>query len=59
MSSIEEIPEVEIDANGRFKYILIRMNQNGKEKLVVRGFAWAEYHGILDLEQIDCFHSLF
>lgn len=46
MSSLSDIPSVEIDPSGRYKYILIKLRQNDHEKFVVRGHAWADYHGI-------------
>lgn len=44
------VPDVDIDANGRFKYILIKVmekRQDGAFKHIVRGFDWANYHGKL------------
>lgn len=41
-----DISKVNIDSKGRFKYILIKLKSNGIEKFVVRGHAWAEFHGI-------------
>lgn len=40
-----DIPDVHIDQGGRFKYILIKIGTKNEEKYVVRGYAWAEYHG--------------
>ena len=46
--SLNDIPPVVIDANGRFKYILIKLTKNDEEQqYIVRGFASAEYHGNL------------
>lgn len=50
-AKLEAIPNVDIDPEGRFKYILIKVY--GKEladgsepsKLIVRGFGRAEWHG--------------
>jgi hypothetical protein len=41
------LTEVEIDADGRFKYVLIRATDSATkaEKMLVRGFKWANYHG--------------
>ena len=42
------IEDVAIDANGRFKYILCKVYQDGakdESKLIVRGTAQAEFHG--------------
>ncbi|XP_066466887.1 14 kDa phosphohistidine phosphatase [Tiliqua scincoides] len=43
---LSRVPDVDIDPDGVFKYVLIRVTRAGKEtgKEVVRGFAWAEYH---------------
>jgi phosphohistidine phosphatase len=36
---------VDIDASGRFKYVLIRLYlKDNTSKLLVRGHAWGEYH---------------
>lgn len=45
---LSDISNVNIDSKGRFKYILIKIKLNEKEKFVVRGHAWAEFHGILN-----------
>lgn len=45
---LSNIPDVEIDENGRFKYILIKVIDDTHDnvyKYIVRGFAWASYHG--------------
>ena len=45
---LSNISDVEIDENGRFKYILIKViddTQGNVYKYIVRGFAWASYHG--------------
>ena len=37
--------EVDIDPSGKFKYVLIKLHfENNTSKLLVRGFAWGEYH---------------
>ena len=47
------IPQAEIDPTGVFKYVLIRVHskEEGDDTSVdiVRGFAWAEYHGKYNL----------
>jgi len=48
--SLIDIAEVDIDAKGRFKYILIRLKSiSGEEKLILRGYEWAGYHGSFSL----------
>ncbi len=44
---LAKIPEVDLDPNGVFKYVLIRVHSTDDESYVdiVRGYAWAEYHG--------------
>lgn len=44
---LAKIPEVDLDPNGLFKYVLIRVHSKTDESYVdiVRGYAWAEYHG--------------
>lgn len=48
---LAQIPEVDIDSDGVFKYVLIRVHAGGssgapaEEKEIVRGYKWAEYHG--------------
>lgn len=53
--ALEQVEEVQIEADGVFKYILIELTQRekkGKEpreeksRTIVRGFEWAEFHGI-------------
>lgn len=51
------VSDVEIDANGRFKYILIKVidkTQGGAFKYIVRGFDWANYHGKTKLSDRSC-----
>lgn len=51
------VSDVEIDANGRFKYILIKVidiTQGGTFKYIVRGFDWANYHGKTKLSDRSC-----
>lgn len=49
-SKLEAVPVVDIDPEGRFKYILIkvygRLQTDGSEpsKLIVRGYKRAEWH---------------
>ena len=45
MSALDSIADVDIDSEGRFKYILIEVSHAGKKKCVVRGYKWAGYHG--------------
>ncbi len=42
---MNQISDAQIDSQGRFKYILIKLSTNGQDKHIVRGYAWAEYHG--------------
>lgn len=50
-AKLEAVPNVDIDAAGRFKYILIKVwgkeRSDGSEpsKLIVRGYKRAEWHG--------------
>ena len=53
--ALDQVEEVRIEADGVFKYIMIELTQKekkGKEpgekrsKTIVRGFEWAEFHGI-------------
>ncbi|XP_052224405.1 14 kDa phosphohistidine phosphatase-like isoform X2 [Dreissena polymorpha] len=44
---LKAVPDVDIDKNGRFKYILIKVHDPDKErefKHIVRGYARCEYH---------------
>jgi hypothetical protein len=43
--SLEIIKDVEISEQGRFKYILIKVKSKDDEKIILRGFEWAGYHG--------------
>lgn len=38
------IPAVDIDAEGVFKYVLLRVESGDKATLVVRGHEWAPFH---------------
>ncbi|XP_042526174.1 14 kDa phosphohistidine phosphatase [Dipodomys spectabilis] len=66
---LAEIPDVDIDPEGVFKYVLIRVHSRppsgapGEDsKEIVRGYKWAEYHadiydkvcGELQKEGYDC-----
>lgn len=45
---LKAVPDVDIDKNGKFKYILIKVHDPDKErefKHIVRGTAKAAYHG--------------
>ena len=45
-SVLDKVADVDIDANGTFKYILIQIQtKDGVSKEIVRGYQWAEYHG--------------
>ena len=52
-ADLGQIPDVDIDSDGVFKYVLIRVHlaepsgDPAKEcKEIVRGYKWAEYHGL-------------
>ena len=45
---LDEVEDVDIDANGRFKYVLIKLYHPDSEenyKYIVRGYKWAGFHG--------------
>ena len=44
---MDNIKEVDIDPDGVFKYILIKITDEASthERIIVRGYKWAEYHG--------------
>lgn len=51
-ADLAQIPDVDIDPEGVFKYVLIRVHPAppsgapaGECKEIVRGYKWAEYHG--------------
>lgn len=45
--ALDKVPEVDIDADGVFKYVLIELkDKQGLSKTIVRGYKWAEYHGM-------------
>ena len=62
MSKLDEVVEVDIDPEGRFKYILVKIRDSGNNtKTIVRGYKWASYHGelfscyvIVIIVAIDC-----
>ncbi|NXA80025.1 PHP14 phosphatase, partial [Thryothorus ludovicianus] len=44
--ALSRVPDVQIDGDGVFKYVLVRVRGAGAPaKDVVRGHGWAEYHG--------------
>ena len=46
-AKLASIPDADIDPDGVFKYVLIRVNStedDDSSKDIVRGYAWAEYH---------------
>uniref|UniRef100_F6WVK9 14 kDa phosphohistidine phosphatase n=1 Tax=Monodelphis domestica TaxID=13616 RepID=F6WVK9_MONDO len=49
-AGLSEIPDVDIDSDGVFKYVLIRVHSardaraRTVSKEIVRGYKWAEYH---------------
>ena len=52
---LSNLADVEIDANGRFKYVLIKVIDNSADvvyKYIVRGFSWASYHGRLPINRL-------
>nr|XP_041575531.1 14 kDa phosphohistidine phosphatase isoform X1 [Taeniopygia guttata] len=47
-AALSRVPAVQIDGDGVFKYVLLRVRGPGAPaKDVVRGHAWAEYHADL------------
>ena len=45
---MEQVADVDIEADGVYKYILIKLfdkKGGGGSKVVVRGYSWADYHG--------------
>ncbi|XP_054008689.1 14 kDa phosphohistidine phosphatase-like [Hylaeus anthracinus] len=44
--SLNKVPDVDIDGHGKFKYILIKVQDEAGDasKSIVRGYARAEYH---------------
>ncbi|EDO34648.1 predicted protein [Nematostella vectensis] len=41
---LDAIPDVDIDESGIFKYILLKITDGDKEKNIVRGYEWADFH---------------
>ncbi|XP_073456054.1 14 kDa phosphohistidine phosphatase [Aquarana catesbeiana] len=47
MTELEKVPLVDIDPDGTFKYVLIRVSYReglDDHRDIVRGYGWAEYH---------------
>ena len=46
---MDQVADVDIEADGVFKYVLIKLTRDrsdaGGSKVVVRGYSWADYHG--------------
>ncbi|XP_044634278.1 14 kDa phosphohistidine phosphatase isoform X2 [Equus asinus] len=58
-ADLAQIPDVDIDSDGVFKYVLIRVHAAppsgtpaGESKEIVRGYKWAEYHGATMLSRL-------
>ncbi|XP_077986817.1 14 kDa phosphohistidine phosphatase-like [Glandiceps talaboti] len=44
-AKLDAIPAVDIDSNGKFKYVLIEVHgDDGISKHIVRGYGWAGFH---------------
>lgn len=57
--ALSKVPDVDIDPEGKFKYILVNIKVKGgtEEKVVVRGTKTAEYHSKcarLQVQERDC-----
>ena len=53
-AKIDAVPTVKIDDEGVYKYIQIKISDETKnrQKIIIRGFGYADYHAdILDEEQ--------
>ena len=52
------VPDVDIDPDGRFKYVLIKVysGQGDDFKHIVRGYTWAGYHGMTCCQNIVTAH---
>ena len=47
--------DVDIDSSGTFKYVLIRLyHKDDSSKLLVRGYAWADYHDDIYQKTLEC-----
>lgn len=44
VETLAKVPDVEIDPEGTFKYILVRVKDGDAQKDIVRGTKTAEYH---------------
>ena len=53
-SSSPIVPNVDIDGEGTFKYILIQITNeaNRESRIIVRGYKWADYHANI-LDQVE------
>ena len=54
---LKAISDVNIEKNGKFKYILLKVHDPAKErefKHIVRGSSKAEYHGMYNIETFLC-----
>lgn len=43
--ALNKVEDVDIDASGVFKYILIKVKDKDAAKMIVRGYARCDYHG--------------
>lgn len=45
LAALGRVDDVDIEASGKFKYILIRLAVGDQSKYIVRGYSHCEYHG--------------
>lgn len=41
---MDQLPAVDIDPDGKFKYVQIRVTDGQRERFLVRGYTWAAFH---------------
>ena len=41
---MDALPAADIDADGKFKYVQVRVRDGERERYLVRGYSWAAFH---------------
>ena len=44
-TKLDQVKNVDVDSQGRFKYILVKVKDGSHQKYIVRGYGRAGYHG--------------
>ena len=57
--ALARVSDADIDAKGRFKYILIEVSDGTNKKCIVRGYKWAGFHGKCQISTVSAAWGLW